>query len=46
MKKLLRYWWVLVVGLVVLPRVTVLSRVSHGDDWTTSWCWLTPTQMV
>ena len=39
MKKLLRHWWVLVIGLVVLLPVAALSAVPHGGTWTTVWFW-------
>ncbi len=39
MKKALRYWWVLVIGLVVVPPVAVLSAVPRGSGWHTTWLW-------
>ena len=42
MKKLLRYWWVLVIGLVVLSPVAVMSTVPRGDGWVSRLSWLSP----
>jgi hypothetical protein len=43
MKKLLRYWWVLVIGLVVLPPVAaaaVISVLWSGPKYVTRWEWV------
>ena len=40
MRKLLRCWWVLVIGVVVLPPVAVLSAMPAGSEWKTEVEWL------
>ena len=42
MKKLLRYWWLLVVAMVVGVPVSVFSAIPVGPDWTTTWEWIPP----
>ncbi len=42
MKKLRRYWWVLVIGLVVIPPVAVISTIPIRGKWKTRCYWLKP----
>ena len=37
MKKLLRYWWVVVIGLVVLPPLAVFAIFEADPNFETRW---------
>ena len=40
MKKTLRYWWLLVIVLVVGPPMLVLTAIPQGDGWVTEVYWI------
>jgi hypothetical protein len=52
MKKLLRYWWVLVIGLMVLPRGAADAAVARGQqrsrlfEWDRPFEWELPTDLA
>ena len=43
MKRLLRWWWVAVVGVVVAAPAALVFRTQHrGLEWVSKFRWLTP----
>ena len=44
MKKALRYWWMFIIVLVIVPTAFVFRLVPRGQGWTHEWRWLSPSE--
>ena len=40
MNKLIRYWPILAVMLVLAPPILVIARIPTGDGWRRRWRWI------